>query len=126
MREPFYLDLTHALAHLAGGPDKWLTEILKGGAPLGVEEHFEVPPGVLWDKIVDDFDSGAQLESCANYESAYKYEEQLRAQFDEDVEEGLAAGPFHDDDDALANCLGVGVGELCHGSLAVIQEGSDK
>ena len=96
------------------------------GNPLGVEEDIVVPEGVLRPKLPNeevDEPFGTVPHSEPNYLSAEAGNNAafLKAQYDEDVGEGMALGPYSTDEE-LAATINTAPADICYGALAVRDE----
>ena len=97
---------------------------------FGVEEDLACPEGVLVDKLPgDETDAADDLwpHTVPNYPSAETPENArfLKAQFDEDVAEGMIEGPFLCEED-VASRLGCTKSDLVYGALSVKDESEGK
>ena len=96
------------------------------GAPLGVEEILQAPPGVLA-PVTNDEDSSDEeplMAPSENYTSAVEEEEALAKQYAEDESEGLSS--IFTTDEAAATECGCTTSDLIFGAQAVRTEKGDK
>eukprot|EP00971_Amphidinium_carterae_P333611 6468418-Amphidinium_carterae.1 len=94
--QPFFLKLFHAIASLAEDVDAGFLQDLLQPLPLGVDEQLPRTPGVFRCKSPTEttFAPPTDFQPAHNYPSADKHEQELLSNFQNDVNNGLMAGPF--------------------------------
>eukprot|EP00971_Amphidinium_carterae_P155489 3083576-Amphidinium_carterae.1 len=121
--QPFQLDMLECLAQQVHDPDCDVLQYLENGVPLGVTEELRAPAGIMVEKSEDsDIEEGwPDMTPAQNYPSAEAFQQQLRANFMDDVREGLAIGPFQTVEETAKVCCCL-PSELVFGALAANEE----
>jgi hypothetical protein len=121
----FHLRFVHHIANIGGDLDAPYALQCEVGTELGVDHEIMVPQGLLRSKLQNENSEEPDIlpHSAENYPSATEpsNEAHLLAQYKEDVEEGMALGPFKDDE-TLAQQIDAKTEEICYGALAVRDE----